>query len=237
MIITHCSVHLLTSWRIFTGEIDCIYDIWYSSVAAGLLAGCRHDNAVDIGEFLTKLWPVELAFSCAGGGVDAEGEPRAVGRRDGQQGQGALGLGLAAHARLQGGQRLRAPAGQHDHGVSARRCEGRRDEPGPDGLLRHVAGGHGLRRQARACRAPDHPETLHGLLEDKEALTAVLLRHVVPEAALKVRFHLSFAYEKMSLPSLSHGHAWGLDSSYHLSKYTFRVLDQIRSTYLFEDST
>ena len=37
--------------------------------------------------------------------------------------------------------------------------------------------------------------------------------------------------------SLSHGFAWGLDSSYHLSKYTFRVLDQIRSTYLFEDST
>merc|ERR1719331_3087621 len=28
-------------------------------------------------------------------------------------------------------------------------------------------------------------ETLNGLLEDKEALTAVLLRHVVPEAALK----------------------------------------------------
>ena len=56
-------MHFLTSWRIFTGEIDFIYDIRYSSVAAGLLTGCRHDNAVHIGEFLTKLCPVEIAFN------------------------------------------------------------------------------------------------------------------------------------------------------------------------------
>ena len=34
--------------------------------------------------------------------------------------------------------------------------------------------------------------------------------------------------------SLSHGCAWGLDSHYHLSKHTFRVLDEIRTTYLYE---
>ena len=72
MIITHCSVHLLTSWRIFTGEIDCIYDIWYSSVAAGLLTGCRHDNAVHIGAFLTKLCPVEIAFNFSSSEIERE---------------------------------------------------------------------------------------------------------------------------------------------------------------------
>merc|ERR1712107_331864 len=34
---------------------------------------------------------------------------------------------------------------------------------------------------------PRSPRTLNGLLADKDALTAVLLRHVVPGAALKAR--------------------------------------------------